>query len=145
MPGVEKDLFVATYPVGYLRGAFQGIVGTGVEEEVVEVDAAPTFSDGTAGGLEPGSITFDLCRRLVDRWETVTEAEIATAVRAMVDDHHELVEGAAGAALAAAERHATRHPGSTVIAISCGANVNFDRLRHIAERAELGEQREGLG
>ncbi len=95
---------------------------------IVEVDASPTFSDGTAGGLEAGAITFELCQRLVHRWEMVTEAEIAAAVRAMIDDHHELVEGAAGVALAAAERYGTEHPGSTVIAVSCGANVTSAAL-----------------
>lgn len=95
---------------------------------IIEVDASPTFSDGTAGGVEEGAITFELCRRLVQRWEQVSEAEIAAAVRAMIDDHHELVEGAAGVALAAAERYATGNPGSTVIAVSCGANVTSATL-----------------
>ncbi len=99
--------------------------------EIVEVDASPTFSDGTAGGLEDGAITFELCQRLVQRWETVREVEIAAAVRAMIDDHHELVEGAAGVALAAAERYGAEHPGSTVIAVSCGANVTSATLARI--------------
>lgn len=98
---------------------------------IVEVDASPTFSDGTAGGLEDDAITFELCRGLVDRWERVTEAEIAGAVRAMVDDQHELIEGAAGVALAAAERYAAANPGSTVIAVSCGANVTSAALQRM--------------
>jgi threonine dehydratase len=102
---------------------------------IVEVDAAPTFSDGTAGGVEPEAITFDLCRHLVGRWETVTETEIARAVRAMVDDHHEMVEGAAGVALAAAERHAAANPGSTVVAVSCGANVSSAALARMLAAA----------
>ena len=105
---------------------------------IVEIDALPTFSDGTAGGVEPGAITFDLCRRLVDRWEAVTEAEIATAVRAMIDDHHELVEGSAGVALAATERFAADNPGSTVVAVSCGANVSSSALLRMLELAGAG-------
>ncbi|MEM9561509.1 MAG: pyridoxal-phosphate dependent enzyme [Actinomycetota bacterium] len=95
---------------------------------IIEVEATPTFSDGTAGAVEPGAMTFELCRRLVDRWESATEVEIATAVRSMVDDHHELVEGSAGVALAVAERFAGDHPGSTVAVVSCGANVASSRL-----------------
>ena len=95
---------------------------------IVDIDACPTFSDGTAGGVEPGAITFELCRRLVDRWLAVSETEIATAVRAMIDDHHELVEGAAGVALAAAERFAADNPGSSVAVVSCGANLSSSTL-----------------
>ncbi len=67
----------------------------------------------------------------MQRWETVREVEIAAAVRAMIDDHHELVEGAAGVALAAAERYGTEHPGSTVIAVTCVANVTSATLARI--------------
>ena len=95
---------------------------------IVEVDASPTFSDGTAGGVEPEAITFDLCRRLVDRWETVSERDIARAIRSMIDDQHELVEGAAGVALAAAERHAASNPGTSVVVVSCGRNLGADAL-----------------
>lgn len=102
---------------------------------IVDIDASPTFSDGTAGGVEPGAITFELCQRLVNRWETVTETEIATAVRHMIDDHHELVEGAAGVALATAERFATGNPGSTVVVVSCGANLSSETLSTMLEVA----------
>ncbi len=102
---------------------------------IVEVDASPTFSDDTAGGVEAGAITFELCQRLVTGWETVSETEIAIAVRAMIDDHHELVEGAAGVALAAAERYGTERPGSTVIAVSCGANVTSATLARMLATA----------
>ncbi len=95
---------------------------------IVDIEASPTFSDGTAGGVEPDAVTFGLCQRLVDRWETATESEIAAAVRAMINDQHELVEGAAGVALAVAERYALEHPGSTVIAVSCGANIGSSTL-----------------
>ena len=88
----------------------------------------PTFSDGTAGGLEDGSITFDICRELVDEWVDITEEDIATAVTNMIDDHHQLVEGAAGVAIAAATAQAAVAPGSRIVAVSCGANVSSDAL-----------------
>lgn len=84
----------------------------------------PTFSDGTAGGLEDDTITFDICRELVDDWIDVEEPAIASAVTNMIDDHHQLVEGAAGVAIAAATALAAESPGSRIVAISCGANVS---------------------
>ncbi len=88
----------------------------------------PTFSDGTAGGLEADSITFDICRELVDEWVDITEQDIASAVTNMIDDHHQLVEGAAGVAIAAATAQAAAAPGSRIVAVSCGANVSSDAL-----------------
>jgi len=88
----------------------------------------PTFSDGTAGGLEDDTITFNLCRDLVDAWVDVTEVDIASAVRTMIDDHHQLVEGAAGVALAGATAHAASAPGTRIVAVSCGANVSSATL-----------------
>lgn len=96
--------------------------------EIITPHFEPTFSDGTAGGLDDDTITFPICRNLVDQWVDVTEADIASAVRAMIDDHHQLVEGAAGVALAAATQRAASHPGSRIVAVSCGANVSSDAL-----------------
>jgi len=95
---------------------------------IVEVDASATLSDGTAGGIEEDSITFDICRDLVDEWVTVAEGDIAAAMAMFIDDHHEVIEGAAGVALAAATAYADAHPGSTVIAVLCGANVSSHTL-----------------
>lgn len=108
---------------------------------VVAPLSRPTFSDGTAGSIEPDTMTFELCQRLVDTWIDVTEAEIATAVSAMVDDHHQLVEGAAGVAISAARQFAHRHPGSTVVAVSCGANVTSRTLREMIDAADQQEIR----
>jgi threonine dehydratase len=102
---------------------------------VIEAAARPTFSDGTAGGIEPGTVTFAPCRDLVDEWVAVGEDDIARAVTAMIDDHHQLVEGAAGVALAAAADHARRHPGARIVVVSCGANVSAARLDQMLQRA----------
>lgn len=99
--------------------------------KIVELPALPTYSDGTAGAVEPEAITFPICAALIDEWIAITEAEIANSVVAMIDDHHELVEGAAGVALAAAERYGAEHPGSTIIVVSCGANLSSATLRRI--------------
>ena len=103
---------------------------------IVTPEFLPTFSDGTAGGLEDDTITFDICRELVDEWVDVSERAIARAVRTMVDDHHQLVEGAAGVALAAATDWADDNPGGRVVAVSCGANVSSERLRDMLVAAD---------
>ena len=91
----------------------------------------PTFSDGTAGSIEDNSITFGICQQLVDEWINVTEVAIAAAVTNMIDDHHQLIEGAAGVALAAATALADREPGLRIVAVSCGANVSADALQRM--------------
>jgi threonine dehydratase len=99
-----------------------------------EPGASPTFSDGTAGAVEADAVTFPICAALVDRWMTVSEDEIAAAVTAMISYHHELIEGAAGVALAAACRYGTEHPGATIAVVSCGANISVETLRTILNR-----------
>ena len=78
---------------------------------------ASGFADGSAGGFEPGSVTFDLCRDLVDRYVLVSEAEIADAIRWMVRHHHKIIEGAAGVALAACINEQERLAGKTVAVV----------------------------
>ncbi len=99
---------------------------------------APTWSDGTAGGIDNDSITFDICRRLVDEWITVAEHDIASAVAHMIDDHHTVVEGAAGVALSAACEYAGKHPTHNVMVISCGANVSAATLRAMLTEVRPG-------
>jgi threonine dehydratase len=94
---------------------------------VVSVPTRPTVSDGTAGGIEPGALTLGLCRELVDEWLLVEERDIAEAMRLMIDTHHQLVEGAAGVALAAGLQVAGR-TGQRVAVVSCGANIATDTL-----------------
>jgi threonine dehydratase len=98
---------------------------------VVEFNSEPTLSDGTAGGVEADSITFDLCRALVDDWVLVSEQEIATAMRDFIAEHHQLIEGAAAVALAALARKAGDLRGQRVAVILCGANVSLETLRKV--------------
>ena len=62
---------------------------------IVEVDHAATLSDGTAGGVEPGAVTFDMCRMLVDQWLLIDEDMIAAAMRNYIGHHREPIEGSA--------------------------------------------------
>lgn len=60
---------------------------------IIEMDSLPSISDGTAGGIEPDSITFELCQRLVDLWVTVSEPKIINAMHLMLEHHHRVIEG----------------------------------------------------
>ncbi len=96
---------------------------------IVEFASEPTLSDGTAGGIEPGAITFDLCRTLVDEWVLVSEAEIATAMRDFIAAQNQVIEGAAAVALATLGRVDVR--GRRVAVVLCGGNVSPDTLRQV--------------
>ena len=92
------------------------------------VAAKPTLSDGTAGNVEPGSITFELCRSLVDDWVLVSEADIRAALRSVIDTEHELVEGSAAVAFAAARACAPRFAGGRLGVLACGRNISSAAL-----------------
>jgi threonine dehydratase len=94
-------------------------------------EPATTLSDGSAGGIEPGAVTFDLCRELVDDYILASEQEIADAIRWMVDRHHKIIEGAAGVALAAFMKNTARFRGRTVAIVICGANIATATLKRL--------------
>ncbi len=103
------------------------------------------FSDGTAVKLV-GEETLRLTRELVDDYVIVSTDEVCAAIKDIYQDTRSIVEPAGAQGVAAIKQYAERHggQGKTYIAINCGANMNFDRLRFVAERAEVGEQREAL-
>ncbi len=95
---------------------------------IVETEHRPTLSDGTAGGVEPGSITFALCQSLVDEFVVVDETEIKAAMRGFIEAHHLLCEGSAGVALAALDTLRGRGYQSVAVVIS-GANISAAVLK----------------
>lgn len=101
--------------------------------KVVSVAAKPTLSDGSAGGLEPGTITLDLCRNWVDCWVTVSEEEIQQAMRLFMETQHQLLEGAAGVALAAFLKHSAQYRGQRVAIVICGANIGLSALQTVLQ------------
>ena len=103
------------------------------------------FSDGTAVKLV-GEETFRLTRELVDDFVVVDTDEVCAAIKDVFQDTRSILEPAGAMGVAAVKQYAARHKlkGKTLVAITCGANMNFDRLRFVAERAEFGEQREAL-
>ena len=98
---------------------------------IIEMESLPTLSDGTAGGIERDSVTFPLCQELVDEWVEVSEPEIAAAMRACIEREHLLAEGAAGVALAAYARNASRHASERVCVVICGGNVSAVSLGRV--------------
>ncbi|XP_047474717.1 L-threonine ammonia-lyase-like [Penaeus chinensis] len=98
---------------------------------IIEEESEDTLSDGTAGGVERDSVTFPLCRDLVDRWVLVEEEEIAQAVYYCLKQHKKVVEGAAGVALAAVKKTADFYTGQKVVAVMCGANISMANLKTI--------------
>ncbi|MEO6281200.1 MAG: threonine ammonia-lyase, biosynthetic [Roseateles sp.] len=103
------------------------------------------FSDGTAVKLV-GEETFRITRELVDDYILVDTDAVCAAIKDVFEDTRSILEPAGALGVAAVKQYvaSTGAKGQTLIAITCGANMNFDRLRFVAERAEVGEHREAL-
>lgn len=95
--------------------------------EIVEVKESATISDGTAGGIEPGAMTFRICQQVIDQFSLVTEHEIKTAMKLLAQSDHWMVEGAAGVALAAMLQHAPQLQGKRVAVVLCGRNISLEK------------------
>jgi threonine dehydratase len=103
------------------------------------------FSDGTAVKTV-GEETFRLTRELVDDFVVVDTDAVCAAIKDVFQDTRSILEPAGALGVAAIKQYVEQHKlkGKTFVAITCGANMNFDRLRFVAERAEVGEEREAL-
>jgi threonine dehydratase len=123
-------------------------------DERVILPQVGLFADGVAV-KQAGAETFRIARECVDEIILVSTDEMSAAIKDIFDDTRAIAEPAGALAIAGLKRYAAKLPsllageglrerGRTLIAINSGANMNFDRLRHIAERADLGEQREAL-
>ncbi len=111
----------------------------------VQLQDVGLFSDGTAV-KQVGAETFRLTRALVDDYVLVDTDEVCAAIKDVFQDTRSILEPAGALGVAAIKQYVATHKckGRTFVAITCGANMNFDRLRFVAERAEFGEQREAL-
>ena len=99
--------------------------------EIIDVPCDQTLSDATAGGVEPGAITFDICRKVIDRSILVSEAEISSAMRDFISGHRMLIEGSAGVALAAFLKTRDDYKGKRIAIVICGANIGIEKLREL--------------
>ncbi|MEI8250765.1 MAG: threonine ammonia-lyase, biosynthetic [Synechococcus sp. ELA057] len=111
----------------------------------VRLEQVGLFADGVAV-RQVGELTFELARQYVDAMVTVDTDEICAAIKDVFEDTRSILEPAGALAVAGMKKDVTarRLSGKTLVAIACGANMNFDRLLFVAERAELGEEREAL-
>jgi len=103
------------------------------------------FADGVAV-KQVGKNTFAMLRNLVDDVVTVSTDQICAAIKDTFEDTRAICEPAGAVSLAGLKKYVEQHniKNQTLIAINSGANMNFDRLRHVSERSELGEEREAL-
>jgi threonine dehydratase len=97
----------------------------------VHMKSLPTLSDGSGGGFEEGSITFPLCQELIHDWTLVSEKEITEAIRLVLDAHHKVIEGAAGAAVASYLKRRDEFVGKNVVILICGSNIATSTLKEI--------------
>jgi len=111
----------------------------------IRLDSVGLFADGAAV-RQVGRETFRLCRRHVDDIVRVDTDAICAAIKDVFEDTRSILEPAGALAVAGAKAWARQHRqhGRTLVAVASGANMNFDRLRFVAERAEVGEQREAV-
>ena len=111
----------------------------------VILDQVGLFADGAAV-KQVGEHTFALAQQYVDEMIVVDNDEICAAIKDVFEDTRSILEPAGALATAGIKQYEVQHnmSGKTLIGIASGANMNFDRLRFIAERAELGEQREAI-
>lgn len=145
---------IATY-VKYLRPEIK-VIGVEPEESNCLQVALQTgertilpqvglFADGVAVA-QIGEHTFEICRHFVDEVITVSTDEICAAIKDIYDDTRSITEPAGALAVAGIKKYVEREGvrDQVLVGIDSGANINFDRLRYVAERAELGEQREAI-
>jgi threonine dehydratase len=165
---MEDDVTAVLVPIGgggliagiasYIKGKRPDIKIIGVEPadsaamkeslaagKPVTLEHIGIFADGVAV-RRVGDETFRICQELVDEVVTVDTDQICAAIRDIFEDTRSIVEPAGALAIAGAKKYISDNDlrNETFVVINGGANVNFDRLRHIAERAAIGEEREML-
>ncbi len=146
-------VFIAVGGGGLIAGIGSYLKGVGQECEIIAcspehsaamhhalevgriepIEHLQTLSDGTAGALEEGSITFDYCQSVVDRSILVSEAQIERAMKSFMDQHQMLIEGAAGVALAAFDSVKEEYKNKTVTILLCGGNISNQTLLKVLQ------------
>jgi threonine dehydratase len=113
--------------------------------ERVRLEQVGLFADGVAV-RQVGEHTFALAQQVVDRMVTVDTDAICAAIKDVFEDTRSILEPAGALAVAGMKVDVAAHglQGQTLVAVACGANMNFDRLRFVAERTEIGEDREAM-
>jgi threonine dehydratase len=100
---------------------------------ITTIDVSPSLADGLTGNLEPGSMTFDLVRRHVDRLVSVSEPDLTDAIRGLAGEEHLIAEGAGAAATAAVLRRSIVSPGQRAVVMLTGGNIDLSVLAAIVK------------
>lgn len=129
---------------GYVKSMNKGIDIIGCQPEnskvmyeslkadiILDIPSLPTISDGTAGGIEPDAITFDITKEFVNKFIIVNEAEILDALKLILSHHHMIVEGAAGLSIASLIKRKEELKGKKVVCILCGNKASHNLLNKI--------------
>jgi len=98
---------------------------------ILDIPVKPTLSDGTAGGVEEESVTFEICKRYIDRFVTVTEREIAESIVLFLRLHRMAIEGAAAVPLAAFLKTKGSYVDRNVVIVICGGNISYELLKKL--------------
>jgi threonine dehydratase len=130
-----KHLNPKTEIVGVWPENSAAMLGALKAGEIINVPETETLSDGTAGAVEPGSLTFPICQEVIDHTVTVSEEEIARAMRLVAETDRWMIEGAAGVAVAGLVREAKRFSGKTVAVVLCGRNIALQTFLKAIEGA----------
>ena len=129
--GYLKTANPSTQVIGCSPENSQVMVQSVKAGKILDLPSIATLSDGTAGGIEPHSITFDLCRQFVHHYLTVTEDEIKESLRLFIKAHHMLIEGAAAVAIASYLQKVEEIEGKNVVIVLCGANMSLSVLKEL--------------
>jgi threonine dehydratase len=130
-----KALSPRTRVVGVWPAASTCLLDSLNAGHIVETPESPTLSDGSTGAVEPGSVTFPICRDVIDETLTVTEDEIARAMRLVAEGERWMIEGAAGVAVAGLVKTAERYRDKKVAVVLCGRNVTLETFLGAMARA----------
>ena len=99
--------------------------------KILDLPSKPTLSDGTAGGIEENSITFDLCKKYVDDYVLVTEDEIKEAIKLVSEKHYMQIEGAAALSVASFIKNCKKFEGKNVVLILSGSKIDIEKFKNI--------------
>ncbi len=115
------------------------------ENKVIELDNVGLFADGVAV-KKVGKLTFEITKKYVDKIITVNNDEICAAIKDVFEETRSILEPAGALSIAGMKKDIIeeKYIELNLVAIACGANMNFERLRFVAERAELGEYKEAM-
>ncbi|MEM8909606.1 MAG: pyridoxal-phosphate dependent enzyme [Bacteroidota bacterium] len=99
--------------------------------KIIEMENLPTLSDATAGGIEPGAVTFDFCQQYVQDYELLSEAEIRQGILFLLEHHHLLIEGGAALSVAALLKNGNLYAGQTIVGVLTGKKLSMEKLKTI--------------